>query len=149
LHDQLAKLAEADRVKEDFLAKLAHELHSPVALALGQPYKLPATAGDKPNAEQTRQLLEWKIRHMTQLVDDLLDMVHLSRSTQQVPKERLDLAELVRQATEERRDHLQQAGLILALDLPKTPVWMNGDPKRLRQALHILLDPGPRHPAGY
>jgi PAS domain S-box-containing protein len=148
LREKGEKLAQVDRSGEEFLAKLAHELHTPVNPLLQGLENLPSGGEDPQAIEQTRQVLERQFRHLTQVVDDLLDVVLLTRDKSQLRRERLDLAELVRKAAEERREALQHIGVILALELPTTPVWMSGDPLRLKQALTLLLESEPRIAGG-
>src|SRR5439155_8386865 len=55
-------------------------------------------------------------------------------------RERLDLARLIRNAAEDHRGRYRQAGVDLVVQLPQTPVWVQGDPTRLLQVAGNLLD---------
>jgi CheY-like chemotaxis protein len=81
-----------------------------------------------------------QVRHLTHLVDDLLDVSRLTRGKVQLRKQRLDLGQLARTTAEDRRPVLEGAGLALQLEVPQTPVWVLGDATRLAQILTNLLD---------
>jgi CheY-like chemotaxis protein len=85
-------------------------------------------------------MIERQIRHLTRLVDDLLDVSRITRGAVQVKRERLDLAALVRTAAGDRRPLVEAAGMRLEVEAPDAPVWIAGDPTRLTQVLNNLLD---------
>jgi PAS domain S-box-containing protein len=133
-------LREADRRKDQFLAMLAHELRNPLAPVLTGLHILRLSEADPGTAERARAMMERQVRHLTRLVDDLLDVSRIMRGRVEVRREHLDLAGLVRTTAEDRRPVLEQAGMSLVLDVPATPVWVAGDPTRLAQVLNNLLD---------
>jgi signal transduction histidine kinase len=134
-----AALAEADRRKDDFLAMLGHELRNPLA-PIRNALQLLRLRGSDPNTlAWTQDILDRQVRHMTRLVDDLLDASRIARGKVQLRKERLDLAALVRSTAEDHRPGLEQGGLALNLELCPGPVWVEGDATRLAQVLGNLL----------
>jgi PAS domain S-box-containing protein len=135
-----AALKDADRRKDQFLAMLAHELRNPLAPVLTGLQVLRLAEADRDTAEQIRSMIERQIRHLTRLVDDLLDVSRITQGKIQIRRERIDLAALVRTAAEDRRPILEQAGMKLVLDVVDGPVWVAGDATRLAQVLNNLLD---------
>lgn len=134
------ELAEAHQQKDQFLAMLAHELRNPLAPlrtgihVLRQPQTPPEIR------ERTRDMMERQLRHLSRMVDDLLEVSRVLRGKVQLRQERLDLRQVARTAAEDRRSVLEQAGLTLVLDVPDAPVCVTGDPTRLTQILNNLLD---------
>jgi signal transduction histidine kinase len=90
--------------------------------------------------ERTQDMMERQLRHLSQLIDDLLDVSHIVRGKIQLRKERLELRKLVRTVAEDRRAVLDQAGLTLVLETSQTPTCVMGDPTRLTQILNNLLE---------
>jgi signal transduction histidine kinase/ActR/RegA family two-component response regulator len=139
LRQQAERLQEADRRKDEFLAVLAHELRNPLA-PLGNAVQVLGLQGSDPaTVEWVRGLLDRQVRHMTRLVEDLLDVSRISRGKIILRRERLDLARLVREAVEDRLASITDAGLLLSVDLPPGPVWVDGDSTRLDQVVGNLL----------
>jgi PAS domain S-box-containing protein len=144
-------LLEADRRKDEFLAMLGHELRNPLAPIRNAVQILKESGGDDPIQRRVREIVERQVTHMTRLIDDLLDVSRISRGKILLRRRRLDLVDLVRIAVEDHRNELEAGGLIVEQDLPDRPLWVDGDPTRLSQAVGNLLhnarkftDPGGR-----
>jgi signal transduction histidine kinase/CheY-like chemotaxis protein len=141
----IERLQEANRRKDEFLSMLAHELRSPLAplrnalhvLRLHQ--HLRGGEGEDAPA-RTLALMDRQMQLLARIVDDLLDVARISSGQVALRRERVDLARLVRQSVDDRRDLLEGAGLALDVELPETPVWILGDPLRLAQALGNTLE---------
>ena len=134
------ELAEAHRQKDQFLAMLAHELRNPLAPLRTGVHILRQSQTPSDIRERTHDMMDRQLRHLSRLVDDLLDVSRIVRGKIQLRKERLDLRRLVRTVAEDRRPVLEQVGLTLLMDIPETPVCVIGDHTRLTQVLNNLLD---------
>jgi CheY-like chemotaxis protein/two-component sensor histidine kinase len=138
--DPAEKLAEAERHKvTTFLLMLAHELRTPLAPLLHS-LRIVRLTRDHVLREQALAVMERQVRHMAQLLDALLEASRVATGRIQLHRERLDLARLIGMAAEDYRPILQEADLLLEVDVPKTPVWVLGDAIRLVQILTCLLD---------
>jgi PAS domain S-box-containing protein len=89
IHEQ--KLAEeelrrASERKDEFLAMLAHELRNPLApiSSAAQLLKLPGV--DETRLRLASDIIGRQVRHMTELVDDLLDVSRVTRGLVQLEK---------------------------------------------------------------
>lgn len=67
-------LRDANQRKDDFLAMLAHELRSPPAPIAAAAELLSIDPSNVPRLKQTSQIIGRQVRHLTGLVDDLLDV---------------------------------------------------------------------------
>jgi PAS domain S-box-containing protein len=145
------ELRKADRLKDEFLAMLAHELRNPLGpirnalVVMKQPHATPAII------EQVRGMAERQAQHMTRLLDDLLDMSRISHGRIELRKEVAELAPIVHRTIEAVRPLIEERRHQLVLSLPVAPLWMEVDPHRLEQVLSNLLnnaakytDPGGR-----
>lgn len=123
-------LQEANRRKDEFLTMLAHELRSPLAPIRNGLHVLRLHAhGDEDSpAARTRALMDRQIQILSRIIDDLLDAARISKGQVTLRRERIDLASLVRQSVEDRRELLEGAGNHLDLGAPQTPIWILGDP---------------------
>ena len=140
LRQRADALAEAGQQKDQFLAMLAHELRNPLAPLLTGLHLLRQPQAPAETRERTREMMERQLRHLSRLVDDLLDVSRIVRGRVQLCKERLDLGQLARTASEDRRPTLERAGLTLVLETPETAAWVAGDATRLTQIVNNLLD---------
>jgi signal transduction histidine kinase/ActR/RegA family two-component response regulator len=132
------EVREAAQRKDEFLMMLAHELRNPLASVVNALHLL-RRRDDPGTRERARGVMERQVHHLTHLIDDLLDVSRITRGKILLHYERLDLATLVRDCTEDHRPALDAASLTLVTGLPEGPVWVNGDPTRFAQVLDNLL----------
>jgi two-component system CheB/CheR fusion protein len=66
-------------------------------------------------------------------------MTRISRGKIQLQRERVDLNELIGRVIDDHRSVVAQNGLQLDVDLPRTPLWIDGDRTRLTQVVGNLL----------
>jgi PAS domain S-box-containing protein len=133
-----ARIAEASRRKDEFLAVLSHELRGPLAPIQNALHVLQKDPNG-PLAQQARDIVERQANHMARITDDLFDLSRISSGTILLRKERLDLTELVRRAVGDYRTTLESAGLKVEIRLVEKTLWINGDPTRLSQILTNIL----------
>jgi PAS domain S-box-containing protein len=139
LQQRAEQLAEAARRKDEFLAVLSHELRNPLTPLRNALEILRLSNLSDPGAAEARDVMERQVRHLSRLVDDLLDVFRISHRKLLLRKDRLDLAQLARVVALDHRNALERAGLALELRIPERPVWVLGDSTRLSQVLGNLL----------
>jgi PAS domain S-box-containing protein len=140
LRERADRLARADRRKDTFLAMLAHELRNPLAPLLTGVETLRRAGSDPAVLEPIRRSMDRQVRHLTRVVEDLLDVSRLTRGQLRLQPRRLDVAQLARDTAEDYRPSFVEAGHELRVEVPEVPVPANGDPTRLAQVLVNLLD---------
>jgi PAS domain S-box-containing protein len=125
--------------KDAFLATLAHELRNPMAPIR---YAVALLRDDAPPdvRDQARAIIARQSAHMARLLDDLLDMSRITRNAITLQREVFDLRAAAEQAAENVRPLCAEMGHRFTLQVPDTPVLVNGDPTRLQQVLGNLLD---------
>ena len=132
-------LRDANRRKEEFLAVLAHELRGPLAPVASSVQMLRLLASGNPVADQAHATIERQIKHLTRLVDDLLDISRINLGKFNIKKETLELAQVVAQAVEASRPLIDARKHTLTLMLPHHPIRVDGDSARLTQVFNNLL----------
>jgi len=136
----LQEIQEANRRKDEFLAMLAHELRNPLAPILNALQVMHLRSADNPALRQSMAVVERQVRHMAQLLDDLLDVSRITRGKVQLRKEPLDLVATVTRAVETSRPLIETRKHELIISLPQEPIRLQADPIRLEQILVNLLN---------
>jgi len=136
---QLARAEEAVRVRDRFVATLSHELRNPLAPIRNSLHILQRTTPGSAMAGRALEVIDRQVTLLGGIIEDLMDVSRLVRGTLEVAREPLDLAALARAAVEDHRGLFQEHGLALACEGTSEPLWVEGDPTRLRQLLGNLL----------
>lgn len=124
-------LREADRRKDEFLAMLAHELRNPLA-PIGAAADLLGLSGlDETKVKQASAIISRQVRHMTGLVDDLLDVSRVTRGLVTLDKVKLNAKRIVSDAVEQVRPMIEARGHRLTVHTPPQAAFVMGDQKRL------------------
>jgi signal transduction histidine kinase/ActR/RegA family two-component response regulator len=127
------------RPRHDFLAMLGHELRNPLAPLSNAVQVLRQTGTRGAMAEQTLDLIDRQLRHLTRLVNDLLDVSRITRGTITLHPEVVDMNTVVHQAAEAARLLFAERHLHLTFDRAGEALPILADPTRLQQILDNLL----------
>ncbi|MBC7236817.1 MAG: hybrid sensor histidine kinase/response regulator [Chloroflexi bacterium] len=135
---------EARRAKEEFVANVSHELRTPLNMIIGfsdmildapetYSHRLPsALLADVAAIRRNSQ-------HLSELVDDVLDLSEADSGSMQLFKERVSLAEVIQEAKDTVGGFFEKKGLTLNVDVPPDLPPMQCDRTRIRQVLLNLL----------
>lgn len=134
-----AELRLANSHKEEYLAMLGHELRSPLMSITNSSYLLDQFALTNPRVQRHLDVIGRQAKHLTRLVDDLLDVARISGGKLQLHRERLDLRQVIKETVEDTGTVLDARSHALTTSLPGEPLWVEGDPVRLAQVLANLL----------
>jgi PAS domain S-box-containing protein len=130
----------ADQRKDAFIATLAHELRNPLAPIRHavEIMRLPGTAAAE--LVTMRDIIDRQVRHLTRLVDDLLEVSRITRGNVQLRTERVSLAGPLNDAIEAVQPLMKSSGHALTVELPVEPIQLVCDPTRITQVVLNLLN---------
>ncbi|MCC2971876.1 ATP-binding protein [Massilia sp. IC2-476] len=137
--EQAQKVAERqNRAKDEFLAMLGHELRNPLAAISSGVAMLSMGGTDAERTTKIRDILQHQTRHLTHLVDELLDAHRILNGKIALAPTQVDLQAAVQSclAAFEARGATRTHELALQL----APATIEADPTRLEQMIANLLD---------
>lgn len=138
--------ADVSRSHTDFVANASHELRTPLASIIGYMETL-AESGAEPGAEIAPKQAEKfyatvlrEARRLQTLVDDLMSLSRIEAEKHDQPRDKLDLALIVRQSARDGagQDRMKR----VRLELPPHEVLVRGDRNQLEQLVRNLVDNG-------
>ncbi|WP_327011371.1 ATP-binding protein [Dactylosporangium sp. NBC_01737] len=145
---QVARLRELDRMKDDLVALVSHELRNPIGTILGYAEIIGDEPGVTDEVRRYGEVIRRHSSHMQQLVDDLLDLARLGSASLAVDPRPLSLTRALREAVEDHRPAAEGRDLTIRLE-PGANLTVRADPARLRQVLDNLLSNAVKYtPAG-
>lgn len=133
-------LREADRLKDEFVAMLAHELRNPLAPIRNAVQVLRQLGLSDPELKWTRDVIGRQVAQMSRLLDDLLDISRITRGTIVLKKTLIDISAVIERAVETSLPLVKSRRHKLTVRLPQEPVQVEGDLTRLVQVIANLLN---------
>jgi len=138
--EELIEAADLARRRQDeFLAMLAHELRNPLAPIRSAAALLARVESTEPMLPLIRKVIQRQVEHMARLIDDLLDVSRVTQGKVILQRQPTAVTEFVDQAVETCRELIDARHQQLTLDMPVTPLHVDGDPVRLAQIIGNLL----------
>ena len=135
-----AEAEAANRMKDEFLATLGHELRTPLSAILGWATMLRGARKDDPSAvARGVEVIERNARAQQRIIEDILDMSRIVRGELRIQPELVELEPLAREVLDTVRPSAQARAIALRCRVEGGPHRMLGDPLRLRQVLWNLL----------
>ncbi len=130
---------EADTRKDEFLAMLAHELRNPLAAIRTAIQILRLKGPSNPDVIWSRDVIDRQAKHLTRLIEDLLDLSRIQTGKIQLRKVALDVRQVLTRAAESAQPLMNAKEHQLVVELPTDPLPTTADPVRLEQIVGNLL----------
>ena len=123
--------------QKSILAMVAHELRNPltpISMIAERMVRLPSD-----QLPRMRELIESQVQHISQLVDDLLDVSRVSTGKLRIERHDVDILQILRSAIDACGPVMRAKKQQFEAHLPDGQLMMSADPGRLAQILHNLL----------
>jgi PAS domain S-box-containing protein len=133
-------LREAAQRKDEFLAMLAHELRNPLAPISTAAQLLRVRQADEKARTMASEIIVRQVRHMTALVDDLLDVSRVTRGLVELDMATLDLKQVINSAVEQALPLIEARRHALEVRTPPQRAHVRGDRTRLVQVIANVLN---------
>ncbi len=138
--EDVSELRRLQRIRAEFIDNLSHELRTPlttISLLAEMAAKDAETAS--PRLRDRISKIEVETGHLTQMVNELLDLSQIESGSVRLLLDDVDLIRVVRSNAERLRLFAERQGLGISLDLPKSVLPVRGDEDRLGQVLINLI----------
>lgn len=139
--EQVARQAaeQANRIKDEFLAVLSHELRSPLNPILGWAKLLQTGRLDEEKTRQAITTIERNAKLQAELIEDLLDVSRILRGKLSLTVSPVNLASTIQAAIETVRLAAEAKSIQIETRLDPINGKISGDPTRLQQVIWNLL----------
>jgi len=141
--------ASANRVNLELLARISHELRSPLNSMLGWNRILAIKRGDDPEIKDMTARVEHGAKVQLRILNEVMDLAHMGVGKFRIDARPMKLAMVVATAIECASAAAQAKDIEISADLAATCGAINGDSERLRQMVaHLLSNALKFTPAG-
>ncbi|HMB77781.1 MAG TPA: ATP-binding protein, partial [Kiloniellaceae bacterium] len=141
LRERNEALETADRLKSEFIANISYELRTPLNAIIGFAEILTNQFFGKLNDRQLEysQAIVESSQRLTALINDILDLASIEAGYLQIDRAPVDLKDLMETVYNLGRERAHNREQELTLDCPADIGSLQGDARRLKQALFNLL----------
>ncbi len=142
-NEMAGQLEQAESLRRQLLADVAHELRNPVHVLRGNLQAI--LDGVYPLNEEEVSRLLGQTEHLTRLVSDLHELALAEARQLPLHRQRVDLGELVKETAVAFQPLAAAQGIDLRVELLGAPPIAPVDPDRIRQTMQNLLGNALRH----
>ncbi|MBD2612746.1 MAG: response regulator [Nostoc sp. ZfuVER08] len=139
LQQQADQLRQANRIKDEFLAVLSHELRSPLNPILGWAKILQTTQPDTAKSKYALETIERNAKLQAQLIEDLLDVSRILQGKLSLNTLAVNLTFTIKAALETVRLAAEAKSIQIETIFEPNVGEILGDPARLQQVIWNLL----------
>ncbi|PMB14759.1 hypothetical protein CEN48_09020 [Fischerella thermalis CCMEE 5282] len=139
LQQQTEQLQEANRMKDEFLAILSHELRSPLNAILGWSQLLRSRKLNETQITKALETIERNAKTQTQLIEDLLDISRIIRGKLSLNVRTCNLIAIIEAALDTVRLAAQAKDIHIRTSFDSKAALVSGDGERLQQVVWNLL----------
>jgi signal transduction histidine kinase/ActR/RegA family two-component response regulator len=132
----------AIRARDAFMAILGHELRNPLSPITTALHLMKLR---DPRGIREQEVIARQVKHLTRLVDDLLDVSRIERGKIELARKPVQLAEIIAKAVEIASPLLEQRRHRLELQVPAAGLPLLADETRLAQVVANLLTNAARY----
>jgi signal transduction histidine kinase len=135
------RLQNLDRLKNDYIHAISHDLRTPITVIQGYMEMLDDAVEDRPGAPLHEYLrhIERATTRLTQMVDDLLDAARLEAGTFHLDLEDVDLGAHLRAFAQSLEPAARDARLRLQVDVSAAPGAIRADAERVDRVVANLV----------
>lgn len=133
----LANAQTANRIKDEFLAVVSHELRNPLNAITGWVHLL-RSGLDETKIRRAVEIIERNVNLQVALIDEILDLSRIARNKVRLACRPIDLISTLRSSLTALRPLAEEKGVQTDLKTAEEGLFVNGDPERLQQIISNL-----------
>src|SRR5437764_8167929 len=141
-HELRETAEEANRLKDEFLAIMSHELRNPLNVILGYA-ELLLRMDEIKSSDSLRRMADAVKRNavaQSKLIRDLLDLSRLRSGKLELNRQTVSPVVSIENAIETVRQDAESKGIEIAIEAPDEALFVEADPVRLEQIIWNLLN---------
>lgn len=139
LHDRAQELAQANRIKDEFLGTLSHELRTPLNAMLGWAQLLRHRKFDEKTTVKALETIDRNTRSLATLIEDLLDVSQIITGKLSLNLRYIDLISTIEAAIYTLAPAIAAKNIEIVTDFDSSAGRIFGDSGRLQQVAWNLL----------
>lgn len=133
-------LDELNRLKNEFLSNISHEMRTPLASIIG----FSETIVSDPDMSKESQiefsnLILKEGKRLSNLINDVLDLTKIEGDGIVLNRSNFDIIKLLNDSVNTSRKEMKEKNISLTFDVPDGEIIINGDEEKLNQAISGII----------
>ncbi len=134
----ISYLKELDRLKNDFVHTVSHDIRSPLTAVLGYTELIERTGPLSENQQEFLHRIQGSVQHITTLINDLLDLGRLEAGFD-TRREDVQLEGVLRYTLDMFEPHMKNKGITFTTNIANNLPPLRANPIRIRQMMDNLI----------
>ena len=135
------ELSSTDKMKNDFISTVSHEMKTPLTAIKGWAETIQAVGDTDPQlTKRGMEVIIQEASRLTGVVEDLLDLSKIVNGRMTLRYEKIDILAELDETIYVFKDRSMREGIELIYNVPHVPAPAEGDPNRINQVFVNILD---------
>ena len=141
INDMATKLAENDRLKNDFISTVSHELRTPLTAIKGWGETLlQVGSSDETMTNRGMNVIISEAGRLNEMVEELLDFSRMSNGGLKLTRRKIDILAELDEIVFAFRERTTRQGVEVVYNVPSAPAPATADAARIKQVFINILD---------
>lgn len=141
----ITREVESERLKDEFITSVSHELKTPLTAIKGYNNLLKMMLEMDPSGQMAeRQLsivktMDKEVNDLDNIIQAMLDLSQIDAGALGIDQAPVNLSDLLTKESETWADRMAERDLTFQVSVPDSPIWVEGDQNRLTRVVHNLI----------
>lgn len=139
VRNSMSEQAKSERLKTELITNVSHDLRTPLTSIITYTDLLKNQDITEEERTQYIDVLDKKSARLKTLIEDLFEVSKMASGNIEISKQRVDLTQLLQQATGEHEEAFENANLELRVTMPELPIFAYVDGQKWWRVIDNLI----------
>ncbi len=134
------RLDDIENMRKTLVQNVSHDLRTPLSSIKGHLELISDSDFDEKEKEHSLSVIHKEVERMEKMVNELAHLSTIDSKKYELEMKKIDINTVVQETLELLKVEIEKKGLGLKEALGKTPIYINGDPGKIKEILMNLIN---------